>query len=502
GPATSMSLGAWGTLPWGFVVPLSLLVLGETSFVPRPFSSYESGVPEKGQTPNIRHFRHREDHRLEDGSEFALHWDVDTDPDTLLELDLEQGRGVKVLACRPDHLRIQVHGGIVRRLEQLRHVTASEAVHGCKHLVGHNLYHRVEKVSKVTPMVPESLGAVVEFDTKELETAQEVFQNCKIHINAMPARAMDPEKLKMIRQEQKAPTPRRLTGFVDWMKKTASKVGDGQVGKLNFGVDHEMDPHNADKGNSFFDLNSAPEADRFHWNWNYKANSTQNPQYKYTFPGGTAWLRLFKPYVDAHVGFSMNISSQIPALMQPPHVVIDAMLQSVADMDLDVGMAANFDKDSSASVLNNVLDKFNIPVLSKMKADSETFMRPMTFHIGGTPVSVTPGYSVNMKIFHIGRMKGTMRVGLATKLLCQGTMHFDTAFGAQSNFSAKMLNVSFTPPTWLLFTEHFQLGVMLEPSMWLKGGFGAMKDMEMGFGLRPYFNVSVLQQNPEGVTDL
>ncbi|CAE8617807.1 unnamed protein product [Polarella glacialis] len=203
---------------------------------------------------------------------------------------------------------------------------------------------------------------------------------------------MDPEKLKMIRQEQKAPTPRRLTGFVDWMKKTASKVGDGQVGKLNFGVDHEMDPHNADKGNSFFDLNSAPEADRFHWNWNYKANSTQNPQYKYTFPGGTAWLRLFKPYVDAHVGFSMNISSQIPALMQPPHVVIDAMLQSVADMDLDVGMAANFDKDSSASVLNNVLDKFNIPVLSKMKADSETFMRPMTFHIVMLePSAGTPG---------------------------------------------------------------------------------------------------------------
>lgn len=97
-----------------------------------------------------------------------------------------------------------------------------------------------------------------------------------------------------------------------------------------------------------------------------------------------------------------------------------------------------------------------------------------------------------------------MRVGLKTKLLAKGHMHFDTSIGERHNFSAKMLNVSFTPPTWMLFTQAFQLGVEMAPSFWVKGGFGSMQDMEMGFGLRPYFNVSVEQSGGAsgGVTDL
>ena len=133
----------------------------------------------------------------------------------------------------------------------------------------------------------------------------------------------------------------------------------------------------------------------------------------------------------------------------------------------------------SSSVLHNMLDVFPIPILSKLKSsapvspsgihrvahgtsrqdslveslvrtDTAMFMRPFTFHIGallctgsllkalacyawsnggGTPVTVTPGWSINMKvrfsersglfsvlctapkIFHIGKLKGTMRVG-------------------------------------------------------------------------------------------
>eukprot|EP00435_Cladocopium_sp_Y103_P034958 s1712_g9.t1 len=131
------------------------------------------------------------------------------------------------------------------------------------------------------------------------------------------------------------------------------------------------------------------------------------------------------------------------------------------------------------------------------------FMRPFTFHIGGTPITVTPGMSVNMKIFHIGQMKGTIRVGLKTIINCTGSMHFDTTFGEQHNFSTEMLNVSFTSPTWLLFTRRFQLGVELAPNAMasIAGGMGILRDMEMGFGLRPYFNVSVHEEQYGSMTN-
>eukprot|EP00931_Biecheleriopsis_adriatica_P074692 TRINITY_DN4869_c0_g1_i1.p1 TRINITY_DN4869_c0_g1~~TRINITY_DN4869_c0_g1_i1.p1 ORF type:complete len:1392 (+),score=293.48 TRINITY_DN4869_c0_g1_i1:62-4177(+) len=493
---------------------LALLLLRGVLSLPRPFSVYETGEPSgPHHPPGVRNFRHREDHELEDGSEFSLHWDVDVDPETLLELDLEHRNGAQMVDCGHDHLVLQLHGEALQRLDRLRHVTASSLLHGCRHLQGENLYHRIENVNKVSPLSGSDSGTIVEFHTKELETAHEVFPSIKLFIHSMPAGAQDPEvlarKLLTKRQQAEQPQPkesgeRQLAGIFDMMKSAMGNIGEVHGGNLNFQSGMQPDDANDNQQNSFFNLASPQEQDHFHWNWNYKANSTENPQYKYTFPGATAWLRLFKPYIDSNVGFSMNLSSHIPELMQPPHVLTDALVQSVSDMDLDVGMAADFTKDESSSVLDNVLDTFPIPILSKIKADTEQFMRPMVFHVGATPVSVEPGWSMNMKIFHIGRMKGTMRVGLKTKMLTQGLSHFDTTFGEQHNFSARMLNVSFTPPTWLLFTQAFQLGVELAPSMWIKGDFGSMKGMEMGFGMRPYFNVSVIQENPDGtgVTDL
>jgi len=88
-----------------------------------------------------------------------------------------------------------------------------------------------------------------------------------------------------------------------------------------------------------------------------------------------------------------------------------------------------------------------------------------------------------------------LRVGLATQLLITGLMNFNTDSGLQTNLSAKALNVEFTPPTWMLFTNKFEMGFMLQPTLWLAGSFGMMQDMEMGFALRPFFNISILHQD-------
>mmetsp|Transcript_48785 Transcript_48785/g.114571 ORF Transcript_48785/g.114571 Transcript_48785/m.114571 type:complete len:1327 (-) Transcript_48785:150-4130(-) len=463
-------------------------------FLPQPFRLFEGGNVEGIHPPNIRHFRHRLDHRFEDGSDLSLHWDVDTDPDSLLELDLEHRRGVRIIECSQGHLVLQVPKETLHRMEKLEHVTASHMLHPCKHLAEKNLYHRIQKIRKIA--VLEADSALVDLHTKELATAQEVFRSCRFHIHIMPAGAKDPQVLQ--RELRERSKHRRLSeSFMDLVRDGLNSVGDVHGTNFKMKTGFTPDKANDAQDKTFFNLNNPTEQDRFHWNYTYEANSTENPQYKYTFPGGTAWLRLFKPKVHAWLGFTMNLSSHMPDITQAPHETVDILVQSFADLDLDIGTAADFDEDRSSSVLHNMLDVFPIPILSKLKTDTAQFMRPFTFHIGGTPITVTPGWSINMKIFHIGQLKGTMRVGLETKLLSRGTMHFDTTFGEQHNFSVEMKNVNFTSPAWLLFTKHFQLGVEFEPNIWVKGGFGFLQDVELGFGFRPYCNISITEQSDD-----
>jgi len=474
---------------------VALTVTAQASLHPQPFRLFEGGSTEGNHPPNIRHYRHRVDQRFEDGSDFSLHWDVDTDPESLLELDLEHPRGVRIVACGHDRLVLQVPKDILQRLEKLEHITASHALHSCEHLVDKNLYHRVHKVGKVLSSEANST-ALVEMHTKELATVQEIFRSCRYHIHVMPAGAKDP---KVLEEELRSRSNRRLSeSFLDFVRDSVNSIGEIHGGDMQFKTGFTPDQANDQQDNTFFNLNNPTEKDRFHWNYTYKANSSENPQYKYTFPGGKAWMRLFHPKVHAWLGFTMNLSSHMPEITQPPHETVDVLIQSFADFDLDIGTAADFDKDRSNSVLRNVLDVFPIPMLSKLKADTAMFMRPFTFHIGGTPVTVTPGWSINMKIFHIGQMKGTMRVGLESKLLSRGTMHFDTTFGEQHNFSTEMKNVNFTSPAWMIFTKHFQLGVEFAPNVWLKGGFGILSDVEMGFGVRPYYNCTISQELDDG----
>jgi len=42
------------------------------------------------------------------------------------------------------------------------------------------------------------------------------------------------------------------------------------------------------------------------------------------------------------------------------------------------------------------------------------------------------------------------------------------------------------------------MGVMLEPELWFAGGFGSSQNMKLGFGLRPYFNISIEEEGATG----
>jgi len=246
--------------------------------------------------------------------------------------------------------------------------------------------------------------------------------------------------------------------------------------------------------NSMFNLNIPQQVSNIGWNWDYDANTTRNPQFKYLFPGGVGWMRLYQPYLKAHFRLNMTFKSHIDGIMTAPHVNVTAALKGYADFNADVATAVNFQTDQSASVLDNILAELPFLGLQNLTKD-EMFMNPVTFYFGGTPFTVKPGFSCQLKAYHIGLLKGSLRVGLSTKLLLLGVMNFDTDLGIMNNLSAKAVDVQFTPPTWMLFTNHFEMGMMLQPTMWLSGSFGSMKDMEMGFALRPFFNISIVQKN-------
>ena len=103
-------------------------------------------------------------------------------------------------------------------------------------------------------------------------------------------------------------------------------------------------------------------------------------------------------------------------------VNVTGRLQGFADFNADVATAVNFKKHRSASVLPNIMK--DIPILDNLTNAQEQFSRPLDFWLGGTKVTVKPGFSCELKAYHIGLLQGTLRVGLATKLRLRGTMAF------------------------------------------------------------------------------
>ncbi|CAE7301409.1 unnamed protein product [Symbiodinium sp. CCMP2592] len=141
---------------------------------------------------------------------------------------------------------------------------------------------------------------------------------------------------------------------MDLVRDGLNSVGDVHGTNFKMKTGFTPDKANDAQDKTFFNLNNPTEQDRFHWNYTYEANSTQNPQYKYTFPGGTAWLRLFKPKVHAWLGFTMNLSSHMPDITQALALTRGSRASGFADLDLDIGTAADFDEDRSGSASRTV----------------------------------------------------------------------------------------------------------------------------------------------------
>eukprot|EP00928_Gymnodinium_smaydae_P035552 TRINITY_DN24_c0_g1_i1.p1 TRINITY_DN24_c0_g1~~TRINITY_DN24_c0_g1_i1.p1 ORF type:complete len:1552 (+),score=400.81 TRINITY_DN24_c0_g1_i1:98-4657(+) len=490
------------------------------SLVPRPFGAFRSEpVPER---PGVRRFRHEEAYRHSDGSDLWLSWQVDTDPTTIYSVDAEHRKGARVLECGPTRLTLRVPGNQASNVQKWKHVVASDTIHNCEHLPGQHLYHAIENVENVRKT---SDGSIVVLTTKDLPSPSHIFHNLDYSVRYVPAETKDPEELARDLEEYRE-RRRRLTfemhSSPSMPSFTSSFSGSGMGSSDPFGSgfgggdEHLLPRDGGDDFDSAFpdpqlatgdtqisntftptmeqvdgmlDLSSPKEVSKLHWNWNYDADCTDNPEFEFRFPGGEGWIRFYKPYVKAQVRIGLNFTSELGELGSTPHEKVTGEMDGYADMRLDIATAVDFTEDAKMSPLN----RLQLPFIGK----ATQYVRPIRFFLANTPIKVDPGFSCHLNAYHVGRLEGSLRVSLDMKLTLKGKMTFDTVNGLSTNFSAKARDVKFTPPTWMVFTKHFELGAVLEPEIWLKGGMGTKRDMKMGWGFRPYVNVSIMEKGYE-----
>jgi hypothetical protein len=108
------------------------------------------------------------------------------------------------------------------------------------------------------------------------------------------------------------------------------------------------------------------------------------------------------------------------------------------------------------------------------------------------PVSLTPGIQFKAKFFHYGTFRGSLSVGIKAHPKYHPKLQFDSFTGLRVDLHTKLKETTITPPNWMVSTSHFECGIALEPTIWIKGHMGnAVRNSKFAAALRPYFNMTI-----------
>lgn len=234
----------------------------------------------------------------------------------------------------------------------------------------------------------------------------------------------------------------------------------------------------------------------FGWNYDFKANTADNPSFNYTFPGGRGYLRIWKPYLRAHAGIMVNFTSRFDDMKKPPHVQLKVTLEGHAVVSGKMVSLLEVDDDVTGDPFN----RFDVPILEQLK--DPYWMGQVAFHLGSIPISFSPGVQFKAKAYHIGKFKGTLQLGLQTHAKIKPVMRYDSLVGVDTNFTSELVDLKLWPPTWLIWTKHFEMGALLEPQIWLKGRIGDLKNAMIGVGIKPYVNMTISQKGALDTPDV
>merc|ERR1719162_1662382 len=252
----------------------------------------------------------------------------------------------------------------------------------------------------------------------------------------------------------------------------------------------------------------------FGWNWNFQLNASQDISFNYSVPGSKLYVMIQRPFIKAHSKLQIKFRSYMPNENAEDTFFTDntwvSLSKHTSDSSSSVfeqweprvkweismnghgslkgGLLAQMNAQQSIS--SNPLELIQIPVLQQ-------FWKPkwfgtLDFVLGNLPVSVTPGIQFKAKFFHYGSFRGSMAVGLHSHPKYNPKLQFDSFTGMRVDLHTQLKETTITPPNWMVSTSHFECGIALEPTIWIKGHMGStVQNTRFAAALRPYFNMTI-----------
>jgi len=471
-----------------------LLLIRSTAGTYKPFADVHELAPHRfhdycgARDANTRLAKcHRSvQKRLDDDGEINFSWAAEMDPDSVLSLDTEGASGVKLINCDERSLDLELPPAYAQYAKEGTVVVASRFVHNCRHLGGEkHMMRRIVKIERLTKTDRSAPTTRVRAVTKALKSVAEVFPSVSFNFSYMPAEAREKHNpFPALRTKPRGAESRRL----DVLETAIYDGNPQQSANSDFGVDSQ---------NSL--INFQPnQLSNFGWNWNFFLNSTQEPQFSMALPGLNGYVKLKQPYIKVHAGIYLNFTSKFGQLLalDAPEVSWQAGIDGHGSINARMMTEMRTLRDAS----EDPFSLFNIPVLEQLK--KTRWLETIDFAMGAAPMTVTPGFQFKAEMYHIGQFDGTLQLGGKTNFVCTPQVSFNSATGLQTKFKADFDDTTLYPPLWIVATQHFEMGLMLEPTMWIKSDLGGNQQSDaasIGFEGRPFLNVTI---NREGKTQL
>jgi hypothetical protein len=187
----------------------------------------------------------------------------------------------------------------------------------------------------------------------------------------------------------------------------------------------------------------------------------------------------------------LNFSSVFSGLTNAPRVRWEAGLHGHGYVQARIMSLLNTTEETEMDPLK-ALQAHDLPMLEEL-ADPRWFEK-IDFSAGSLPISMEPGFQFQAKMYHSGRFKGALAVGGKTHGIVHPSLSYDSLDGFETHFDGTLLDSDIWPPLWMIFTHRFELGVMLMPTVLMRGDFAGLKNETLSMELRPYLNITVTRE--------
>jgi len=476
--ACALTVGLWGPGDAHEFVPFA----GIEELKPRPFHHFCKPNPQPDEA-NLQRCEHQVNTVLEDGGEVKLHWKMDVDPDNFLSLDTLREHGLRLVECMPGDITAEVPEKFVKRVRTGTIVVGSHFAHSCTHLGQKHMYHRVTKVAQHSWVASSQKIARMRLLTDEFPSFSHVVPSADIHFSYMPVEALDTVEFPQMRTNFGHPEAARK------LQVTWDDGGGSIASKANTHI------NNPDSMINF----TPKQISNFGWNWDFFLNSTEEPEFNVTFPGGRGYMKLRQPYVRVHAGIYLNVSSKFHSLTGIPHVQWQAGIKGHGAVSLRMITEVR----TTSATLSDPFHELKIPQLERL--EKTMWLQPMNFAAGEVPMSVEPGFQMKTRMYHRGAFDGTLQLGGKTRGTLEPQVSFDSIEGLKTSFTGKLLDTELWPPLWMISTDGFEMGTMLEPEIKFRGQFGGHEDATIAIEARPYLNLTLQRagqsSHPSGQTN-